>query len=120
MDPLLHKIASKLSVSETDMLHLFMSGFTINEVDVIISRIHKDASFEEKFPFFALFHFMSLIQCDMFLRSLAISFFKYDRRVFQRNEPLFDKARFYDILLQLCDIDDASATVFVQTIAAFV
>ena len=120
MDLLLHKITTKLSVSETDMSALYASAFAIPEVDLIISRVHKDACFDAKFPFFALFYFMSLGQCDMFMRSLAINFFKYDRRVLDRKEQLFDKARFYELLVQTCNVDDASATIFVQTIANFV
>ena len=120
MDLLLHKIVTKLSVDETELASLYNSAYTIPEVDAIISRVHKDACFDAKFPFFALFHFMTLVQCDMFMRSLAINFFKHDRRVLDRTEHLFDKSRFFEILLQICNVDDATATIFVQTIASFV
>lgn len=118
MDQLLQKITTKLCVTEVEISNLYMSGFRIPELDAILSRVHSDATFDEKFPFYALFRFMTLLQCEMFLRALVIHFFRHEQKVMPYKQPLDDKQSMYKILEEWCH-DDKTSVMFVKTVSAF-
>lgn len=119
MDPLLLKIMSKLGIDEKDVSDLYMSGHRIPEVDTIVAHVHRGASYDEKFPFYALFTFMDLMQCEMFMRALIINMFRHLQQRVTYTQPLYDKKGFYRALADTCH-DEKTCGIFVKTVASFV
>lgn len=119
MDPLLNRISAKLQATDAQLSDLYMCGFRIPEVDKILLCVMPEASYEEKFPFFALFRFLNVIQCEMFCRSLVIALFKFEKKIVHYTQPFVDKQQFFKTLATISDDNDAFPTIFVKVVSDF-
>lgn len=110
-------VCTKMCVDERQVSELYSKGIGVPQVDSCINKVMPNAVYDEKFPFYALFHYMTQSHCEMFMRRLIINAYKHTGRVIKMSK-FQDKLHMLSEIETICNSDD-DGVLFVKTVSDF-